>query len=49
MIETSWTGDARVEYRPGYVYIIYAALYLLPLLYDDDALMIQLSKDEFNS
>ena len=49
MVGTSWTGDIRVEHRLRYVYILYVVLYLLPLLYDDDALMIQLGKDEFNS
>ena len=49
MVETSWTGDTRVEYQLGYVYIIYVVVYLLPLLYGDDALIIQLGKDEFNS
>ena len=49
MVETSWTGDIRVNHRPRYDYIIYVALYLLPLLYDDDALIIQLGKVEFNS
>ena len=48
MVGTSWTGDTRVEHRPGYVYILYVVLYL-PLLYGDDALIIQVGKDEFNS
>ena len=49
MVGTSWTGDTRVEHRPGYVYIMYVVLQLLPLFYGDDALMIHLGKDEFNS
>ena len=49
MIPTSWTGDTLVEHRSGYVCIIYVALQLLPLLYGDDALIIQLDKAELNS
>ena len=49
MVKISWTGNTRVEHRPEYVYILYVALQLLSLLYDDDALIIQLSKAELNS
>ena len=49
MVGTSWTGDTRVEHQPGYVYIMYVVLWLLPLLYGDDALMILVGKDEFNT
>jgi len=49
VIGISWPGDTRVEYQHGYVYIMYVVLQLLPLLYGDDALMMQLGKDEFNS
>jgi len=49
VVETNWTGDTGVEYRLRYVYIIYVALYLLPLLYGNDALIIQLGKVELNS
>ena len=49
MIGTSWTGDTRVVHRPRYVYILYVVLQLLPLLYGDDALIMQLSKVELNS
>ena len=44
MVETCCTGDTRVERRPRYVYILYVALKLLPLVYGDNALMIQLGK-----
>ena len=49
VVETNWTDDTRVEYRSGYICILYVALYLLPFIYGDDALMIQLDKVEFNS
>jgi len=48
MVETSWTGDTRVERQSEYVCIIYVELWLLPLLYSDDALMIQLGKVALN-
>ena len=49
VVVTSWTGETRVENQPGYIYILYVALYLLPLLYGDNDFMIQLGKDELNS
>ena len=49
MVETSWTGDTRVEHRPRCDYIIYVVVQLLLLLYGDDALMLQLGKVESNS
>ena len=45
----SWTGDTRVEHRPGYIYILYVVLQLLFLLYGDDALIVQLDKAKLNS
>ena len=49
MVATSWTGDARVKHRTGYVYILYVALQLLPFLYVDDAFIIHVGKAELNS
>ena len=48
MVETSWTGDTRVEHRPGYIYPMCNIVATTPL-YGNDTLMIQLDKIEFNS
>ena len=48
MVEISWTSDTRVEHQLKYVRILYVVLQVLPFLYGDDALMIQLGKIELN-
>ena len=42
MVETIWTDNIHVEHRSGYVNILFVTCVATTLLYDDDALMIQL-------